>query len=289
MSETTDNVRPMSDAEMDQAFGEATEATQAATDAPVTDAQPEEPQRERMVPHGALHEERERRKALEAEARQLREEKARFEERARMLLELRQPQTQPAEEQAPPSIDTDARGYVEWLGKQTQEVQRALAAQRQQAEQATQTQRLMGWAQQQEAAYIQQTPDYNQAATFLRENRAAELRELGVPEAEIMQVIQQDLMRIAFHANQQGTNPAARIYAVAKARGYKAAPAEPAATEVAETVTRGQQLASVPSGGRDAGAGGQMTPERLLRMSDAEFNAWYSKASDAQKRQVMGS
>lgn len=289
MSETTDtNVRPMSDADMDQAFAEPQETTQTAPDVPMDDA-PQDTQREKMVPHGALHEERERRKALEVEAKQLREDKARFEERARMLLELRNPQEQKAEDTGPPDIDQDAREYVLWLGRQNQELNRTVQAQQQAQQQQDQVKRVMGWAQQQEAVYSQQTPDYTQASNFLRENRTAELRELGVPENDIPQVIQQDLMRIAHYAAQNGGNPAARIYAVAKARGFKPASSETAASEVAETVSRGQQLASVPSGGRDAGAGGAITAERFIRMSDTEFQAWYAKASESQRRQVMGS
>ena len=53
-----------------------------------------EERRQKYVPHEALHEERIRRQAVEADNRRLAEERARFDERLRIIMDMNAPQPQ---------------------------------------------------------------------------------------------------------------------------------------------------------------------------------------------------
>ena len=84
------------------------------------DAQPRD-EKGKFVPHGALHEERERRKAVEKERDELRERFARGDERLRILSEAMQRPAAPAQPAATPEPAKvpdpaeDIFGYIEHL------------------------------------------------------------------------------------------------------------------------------------------------------------------------------
>src|SRR5690606_37012108 len=82
------------------------------------DGEKQDDRRQRTVPHGAFHEERERRKAAENELTQIRERTARLEERWKMMLQRAQLQPQHQKEAEPPDPETDIFGYARWLADQ---------------------------------------------------------------------------------------------------------------------------------------------------------------------------
>ncbi len=245
-------------------------------------AEPQAPQRDKMVPHAALHEERKLRQARDAEVQQLREERARYDERLKILQERWQPTEQQSND--PPDIDKDARGYVEWIGRQTQAIQQQEAQRQQQTYVQQQVGELRGWASSQEAVFRQEAPDWDAAANFLKQNRIAEFRAMGTPDTEIQKSLDMDLLMIAQSSRQSGVNPAQRLYEIAKLRGYQPQQGNQA-VEQAETIQRGQRMATAAPGG--GGGVGAVTADQLLAMSAEEFDA-FSKKNPAQLRRIMG-
>lgn len=245
-----------------------------------------------FVPHGALHEERELRKAAEARAKLL-------EERTNIILEkFGQPTQAPAPIAAPvatdeiPSLETDPLGHIigqmKAQAKEQEELKKSLSERAQQDQQTFAVQRLTGTAVSMEQEFARATPDYNDAATFLREGRRQEYTAMGYNPQQVEQAIQQEALGIANMALQRGQNPAEVIYTLAKTRGFaKAPPAAPApavqenglpipqdnaqATERLATVAKGQEQNKSLSNIRGS-APAPLTAQKLLEMSPDDFS-----------------
>lgn len=245
--------------------------------APAPEPQATEQQRDKFVPHAALHEEREKRKKLEAEIAAEREKTSRMDERLRILQEAWSQPRAPAEAPKPaavPTLDEDARGFVEHLANEVSTLKQGTVEQRQAVEREARVQELFGWAANQENAYKSSTPDYDAASQHLLNHRAAEYRALGIPEQQIPHMIRQDMMTVAAQARQNGTNVAETIYKLAAHRGYQKAAAAPVATDEAraETIARGQELAAgTPVSG---GPTRSVDADALYNMSETEFLAF---------------
>lgn len=242
-----------------------------------------------FVPHGALHEERELRKAAEARAKLL-------EERTNIILEkFGQPTQAPAPVVQPiaadeiPSLETDPLGHI--LGqmkaqaKEQEELKKNLSERAQQDQQTFAVQRLTGTAVSMEQEFARATPDYNEAASFLREGRRQEYTAMGYNPQQVEQAIQQEALGIANMALQRGQNPAEVIYTLAKTRGFaKAPPAPPAVQENGlpipqENAQSAERLATVAKGQQQnqslgnirGSAPAPLTAQKLLEMSPDEF------------------
>lgn len=287
MSESTDPLAGMTTAEQadfDAMRDDAPEPTGQVADSASEPTEQQREQRDRHVPYPAFHAEREQKKELAAENARLRDERARFDERLKVLQELQEPQRQPQQD-AMPDIDTDARGYLQWVARQTQQTQQALQERAHQDHQTRQVAELQGWAVQQEQSFRAATPDWDAAAAFMKNSRIEELRELGVPEDRIAATVQNDMLMVAHQARQNGANPAQRLYNLAKRRGYQPSAASENGAEVqAEAIQRGQRLSSGAGGG---GATGSITANQLLAMSSEEFNAFKAK-SPRKFQELMG-
>ena len=249
-------------------------------------------QRSKTVPHAALHEERERRKSVEAENVRLREDRARFDERLKVIQELNRPKEQ--ESDLGPDPETDPVGAINWMRNQQAkwaEQSRQVTAQqaeqqRQQAMRASLVDAYRADANQFRAA----TPDFNDAYAYLLKARQEELAAIGLSPSEIAYSVEQDELGIAERALTSGRSPAEVMYKIAQGRGYaKKAAADPNADagqrieKIAEGQERGKSLTQAGGGA----AGTEMTAERLLKMSNAEFDEWTTK-HPAQAKRLMG-
>jgi hypothetical protein len=242
---------------------------------------------QRTVPLAALQEERAERRRLRDEVQQMRDQQAALMQR--ILAAQQQPQ-QPQEPQIPvPDYAADPVGHLraqnEILARQMQQMAQHLAGQSQQQQQMTQQQVIQQQIQHRlaadEAAFRQQAPDYDAAAAFLQQSRAAEYRALGMLNPmEIQQALNQDVMAMVNIAQRNGTSVAEAAYNLAKARGYKAAQAPAAGAQGAtQQQDAAAKLAAIAQGQQQAaslsGAGGGAIPpmsiEKLLAMSDADF------------------
>jgi hypothetical protein len=187
------------------------------------------------------------------------------------LAERAAPPRPPAAPQIP-SVDADPIGHIietqKQLSRRIEEHQRG-EQQRQQVLQGLAAQQaLVQRAQQAETQFKTETPDYDQAVTYLMNARRNELRAIGTPEENITATIQQEGLTTAALALQGNRNPAKVIYELAKARGFAAAtPGEPS-PQTQEIIRQGRG-SPAPSTGRQR----MITPESLARMDDISFAA----------------
>ncbi|MET3483122.1 hypothetical protein [Methylobacterium sp. 1973] len=278
-------------------------AAAPAAEVPGSEIDPESQARDekgKFVPHGAFHEERERRKAVEKELNDLREKYARGDERLRVITEAMQARQQPAAAQpetpaAPPSPDEDIFGYAKHLEKQIEDlrngVQQETARQRQEREAGevvrdyhTDLNR-----------FAQSEPTFADAFRHVMQSRAAEYAALGVPQDQIAQALANDEFQVAMQARQAGVSPAERIFQIAKARGFTPKAAEPApapapaetAAQKVERVAAGQAGPGKSLSAAGGAPAGEVTFEMLAAMSEKDFEAFATKNPEKLAR-LMG-
>ncbi len=235
-----------------------------ATEAPAPEFKstraPEKPP-EGFVPHQAMHAERMKRQELE-----------------RRLEAIESAQTQKAD--VPQYVDPleDPEGYRRYDEYSRNQLQQQVQQQAAQQQQQTAMRQRVTSAEQLEAEFTKSTPDYQQAAQFLHQNRITELRSMGYGDQEVMQQLAQDANAIFDAGQRAGINPAQLVYLRAKEAGYSNAPAQPAPVEgvpseadkmealaQAQVQTRGVGTAG---GGEQAG---KLTVKQLSAMSEAEL------------------
>lgn len=160
-----------------------------------------------FVPHGALHEERMKRQAAEAELQTMKDAAA-----AAKPIEV-------------PDPILDPEGFKAFIAKQaTDQIAKDKASEEQNRQQAIQFSRLQTAAQL-EQTFAAQTPDYAPAVQYLQQHRITELRSYGYGDDQISEIVRNDANTIFDSATTQGKNPAQILYEMAKHRGYaKAAP-----------------------------------------------------------------
>lgn len=228
---------------------------------------------EKHVPHGALHAERERRKAVEAELAEMREWRKTVEAK------LNPPTKAPEDEDWPDPV-IDPKGFAE---RQRAEAKRQ-SERFEQFQQRSEAERTYQTVATQEAQFRAATPDYDAALAHLVEAKRADYAMAGYGEAEIGPAIDLEAGQIARRAVQAGRNPAEVVYGMAKARGFGAKPTAPAQPDEA---TRLERIAAASrSVGAAAGSGGgaELTLEDVAAMSPEEIMA----LSEHERRRIMG-
>lgn len=286
-----------------QAATQEDDASAAQPDPQAADpAQPADGQQQpRMVPHQALHEERQLRKAAD-DARKAAEERARLlEERTNLLLQrMGQPQSQQPTQQQPhqpqlPPVEQDPVGHL--LGRIQQqdalmrELAQAMVGSQERQQQAEGAQVLRARASALEREFAAANPDYYEAVEHLVEAARGDLVLQGWTDpVEIQQALAAQTEALVRRAQQLGRNPAELAYELAQRRGYAkrqaqtaaaATPAAPAAADGTENIARGQQqLQNIARGQQQARNVGNLrgqgpaplTAQRLAEMTEAEFS-----------------
>lgn len=272
-----------------------------------------------MVPHGAMHAEREGRKKAEADLATERAARAaetadrqKLETRLTAILEKLTPKEEEPKPDVIPDKDLDPVGYVtatmNATGKSLETVQAELAALKER-DQQTQHQRqqtefvhgIISKAAAKETEFLATTPDYWDASNYLLQSRQDELSDLGYTPQEIQGLIAVEKVAIADQALKAGKNPAEVVYGIAKRRGYtkaapagddKGAPADGGAPAAGEDA--GKRLAAAKLGQEQSASlsdvGGAaprtLTVQALLEMPEAEFDKWMGTKEG---RALMGS
>jgi len=229
---------------------------------------------EAMVPSARLREEADKRREVE---QRYQRDMGKLEER---LNRLQQVVTKPEDQPKAPDWDTAPLDAGKALAKDMQEVRQIL-------QQRDHTENFRNAYAAQAQQFAAKQPDFGQAYQHFVSSIAGELNDAGWTDpAIIAQEVQRMEAAIASKAMQDGVNPAERIYAVAKRRGFAAPAANTnGATEekVVETLRKGQNAAT-----STAGAGGSpstgMSLAKLLEMDDTDF----AKVSDRDWKKIMG-
>jgi hypothetical protein len=239
------------------------------------EAKKEDEPKQSMVPHGALHEEREKRKKFEREFNELKAqseaERKRNEERWAQMMERLNPKPQA------PSVEQDAVGHFQHktaeLERQLQATQQETAQIRQLNAQQAEWQRFTQAYSQAVHEYASRTPDYLAAHTHFLNALKAEIQATGYEPMQANHIAMQQEAAIVAKAFQDGVNPAERIYAISKMRGYaqpqqQVAQDPKAGAEKLEKIDQGQRAsaATVSGGGKP-----KMTWQDIASMSDDDF------------------
>lgn len=224
-TETTETTETGAEAETSPRVDAGTEAeAQTGADKP---GEKEPAPRTKMVPHEALHEERQRRQKAEERAEEI---QRKADERLTAIISKLGEQKPPApvevvkpvEKTEIPDPDQDALGA---LRATTTEIKLLKDfKEKYEAGQAstTEAQAIIGKATNLEAEYERTVmPDYRQASQFMAESRKRELTALGNDPLQVQQIMRQEAIELAANAIQQGKNPAEVIAALAKSRGYQ--------------------------------------------------------------------
>jgi hypothetical protein len=262
------------------------------------EAQPEEGERQGWVPSRRLKEESDRRQELERENRRLAEERTRFDERLRVVMEMRQAEAQQrAEPPAPrPTAQTDPIGTIESLDDRLARLEYGGQQQNEYIRQQQDAANIYNAAMIDATQFRQQQPDYGNAYDYFRQTRAAELQTYGYTPQQIQKTIGDEEFAIAAGSFQRGVSPAQTLYRVAQARGYQPQ-SQPMPNGNANGSGGDAQVARINQGQRRSqtlsGTGGgagptEMTADRLIKMSNAEFDAWTTKNPAKAKRLLGG-
>jgi hypothetical protein len=233
----------------------------------------------KLVPLPALHEERKRRQELQERLRRMEIERAKVEERLRMLFEAQQKAQQQEKVEEKPDPEVDPIEYVKSLGNEVQQLRQMTEAERQMQQQQQQLAQMVNYGNQLAASYREQVgPDvYDKAFQHVAEARANELKALGYDERQIPSILQQELQAGMIEAIQRQRNPGEVLMEIARARGFnpdalkqqsEGSPDKSAdkLNKVAEGQKKLKGLGK--SGKRTSGA---PSAEELAKMSDEEF------------------
>lgn len=273
---------PVEQAEIDAAQQEAqekpVEAEKPAPEAQDTHEEEKPPEKppKGFVPQGALHEERQRRKELQAEIQRLQQEQqSRYqtlEQRFAQIQRAMQEQNAPK----PPSYDEDPLGNLRHGVEYTQAQLKEIAERQQRAEYEAQEiarrQQYVGAIQnavvQAETEFTKENPDYLDAVAYMKGLRVAQYKAMGMSEQEAVSVVTGEAYQVAERALQTGRSPAEVAFEMAKAAGWKKK--EPVTQQdKIETLQKGVKAAkSLGSGGVPSGA---ITVDAVANMSDDEF------------------
>lgn len=273
---------------------EAAEADTSADDVAEVDTgdtgDVEDQPRQSMVPHKALHAEREKRKALEKELADAREFRIRMEERIRYVQEqdAAKAKANEPEPEAIPDPDEDVFAATKYALKQNEELKRQIAQQQRESTEDAQRREMFTRTQAHEVEFRKATPDYDNAVLHLRQIRERELEELFkiTDPGQRAQIVQREALQIAQSALSQGRSPAEVAYTMAKLRGYQPPVAATASQDGEDRMERAKSASKSLSsvGGAPTGP---MTAERLSKMSMKEFMD-YERKNPEKVRALMG-
>ena len=230
---------------------------------------------EGFVPHGALHEERARRKEIQKELIELKDKHARADERLKMLGENKGKDPEP-------TYDEDPLGYskreIERVKSQLEQVTKNdnLTELRGEVDRM----RIQRTVERMESSFERETPDYKKALEFYATSRAETISEMGYEREEASELVRDEMAGIVSRAIETGKNPAEVIYKMSKKAGFSTK--EPS-TEKMDTLKKAESASRSlsDSGGKSRG---ELTAEAIAEMSDDDFG----KLSSADFKKAFG-
>lgn len=292
-AEKQEESKPESEAKV-EAKTEAEDGEEEADETPLKEG--EKGNQGRFVRHGAFHQEREKRKALEKEVRDRDEKLARLDERVKLINEaLTRPAQQQEADQTPPDPETDIFGYLKHLGSEVASLKGGVTEVKKTNEQATAQSETLNTYRSDAARFANEHKDFGDAYQFAITARDKELEALGYTDpAQRAALINQEEQWIVTEALKAKQSPAERIYRFAQVKGFKApAPKveekKPAGNgaEKIDQINKGLEASKTLSG-VGGGEGGELTAKMLAEMSDDEFAAWMDKTPKSKQRALFG-
>lgn len=218
----------------------------------------EEPEKQKTVPHQALHAEREERKKAQAQLAEL--------QRQIDALKPKEPEV---------TVDQDPIAVLKTLQEQ---VRKRDEAERQHQQAQASNQEFINFYREQAQAYAQENAQFKDAYEFLVNGRVAELEAVGFSKADATRMAENEERGIVLKAKQDGVNPGERLFAVAKVRGF--APKAPEkekpdlmgkAVEKLDTIAKGMAAAGKSVASAPGGAEAPPSIEAILEMDENDL------------------
>jgi len=128
--------------------------------------------------------------------------------------------------------------------------------------------------------FSKQAPDFVDAYKFLEQSRLNEYMALGYSPQEASYLLQEDERALAAKSFKERANPAERIYAAARARGFNAQNQESKLQKVSKGMQNGKSLPR--AGGKNLEKGFDLS--RIDEMSDAEFDKFFNQMKHESKK-----
>lgn len=280
----------MTDAEFTPEELSMIEADRAGVDVPeevtpevtpeIDEQKPEEPAKppEGYVPHGALHEERARRKELQRENQEFREKLARLDEQVKFF---KKPENEA------PKFDEDPIGFskheIDRLHRELANVSKQTPESINSLEQKIELMNMQRNVERQEMQFEKSTPDYRDALTYYAKSRAETFSELGYESEEVHELVAKELQDATRRAIDSGKNPAEIVYKMAKRSGFSGKQDNEKDSRKIDTLKKAESASRSLSdtGGKSKG---ELSAEALAEMSDDEFK----NLSDEDFKRAMG-
>lgn len=282
----------------DEAEGEAQSGTETVIDNKEvenkTEGDGKTEQKNTMVPHAALEEERQRRKAAEKKAVEAEQNQARLDERMKLINEALEKKANPVIATEIPDPDKDALGAVKMTMEEVKQLKQFRENFERNQETANQVNMVTNRAMALEKEFMTITPDYNDASNYLIASRRGELSAFGMTDQQIQQQIAQESLQIAITAMQQGKNPSEIIYNVAKLRGYQKKDGDQnnAGQSEADKIARleAAQKSNRSLGDINGGApnNSKIDAKTLASMPEKDFAKIMKSLSEADLHNIMG-
>lgn len=231
----------------------------------------------KMVPLSELMQERERRRAIEADLQRTRDEFVRGNARLEQLMEtvgkIAQP---PRQAEQAPDINTDPVGFFKWQAERQEREIAELRAFKQQQEQTGQQRaaedQFITAYRADAAAFRAKSPDFDPAYEHFMQTVYDMATDAGATPQQARQEVLAQEQRLVRTALQNGRSPAEAVYGAAKRWGFQPpATAQNGAARM-EAIQRGQSAAkTTANGGGGGGKWDNITVERLAQMAPEEF------------------
>lgn len=234
----------------------------------------------KSVPLTALHEERERRRELKGEVERLRQQQSEMENQLKKYMSAVTPK-----EDTAPDPELDPLGALNYNIRKLADRQEQIDKWKEQQARVEQ-ERIYQEALQKEAGryaeeYSRIAPDFSEAYKYMQANRIEELKTLGYDDRMAQAIFLDNERAIIEKAKADGVNPAERIYAISKFRGYRAGEVkkgEAPADKIKNLDSGLKASKSLGGGGAPAGYSlDNIAPSDLSSMSDKEFEALFAK------------
>ena len=237
----------------------------------------ESTEKQRTVPHQAMHEERQLRQQAQEQLKAAQDLNAKMAERMDMILQrITQPATQPQPEpEQIPDKETEPFAYMEYLEKQIQNVANTQQQTQQATQQEKQTAQLWESGNRQAVQYresLEDPAEYDAAYNYMMQARGEELLEMGFPKENIGQMLQKEVFEGMAYAMQNQINPGKMLHNMAKKRGFAHKKPE-IDYEKAAKANR-----SMSQGGTPRKETADMAA--LVNMSDSDFEKWVEVNGD---------
>lgn len=220
-----------------------------------------EPEKQTVVPHAALHEQRMVNKQLQEELRQSRVAQEKMEQTFQKMLSS-------LNEKPAPKYEEDPLGHMaarnETLEKEVKNLSTQIEQQGKQSQQAAFMTQINAALSSSEAEFRATHPDYDAAVKYLKDVTRSDLADQGMNGPEVEQALQAGKIGLAHAALQQGKNAAEVLYERAKRYGYK--PQE----DKISTIAQGQKLGKTVQGG---GGGTGLTLRDLAEIPEDQIDA----------------